>query len=823
MKRNFRLVFLALLIGAVLLLGRAFFTPVGTEANAVGINAQARPEALQAGAGQSAKVAAEFGRLPLYFIANRGQADKRVKFYAQSGGQTTWFTQEGVVVTLSRPVDQPGPSGKMKTRPGPASREKRPEIRTTAVGLSPVGLRKGVKIAALEPQEHKVHYFIGNNPKKWRTDVPTYRAVAYKEAYKGIDLKFYGDGRQLEYDIIVKPGGDPGRVKFQYAGIKGLEVTPAGDLAIKLPDGGTLLQKKPVVYQEINGTRVAREGKFKLHGDLAGHTYGFEVAAYDQKTPLIIDPVLDYSTYLGGSGGDMGMTIQVDGAGCAYVAGATYSKLTDPVPFPLVNYLTPQYGPNLWNCVFVSKFNAQGNGLLYSTYLGGNPSNDYYPEPPYGRIGLAVDAEGSAYITGWTNTTNFPTTAGVPYPTRWSDTDKDVSSVEAFVTKLSAAGNSLAYSTYMRGDHNDSAHAIVVDSQGNAYIGGYTESGRYVVGANFSLNGTTFANYYSGAGAPFITKLNPGGSAFLWTTALVVNDPNGVGYGGSWTGVAAMVAETSFGGGVWVTGDTLDLHFPVKRPLQANLVGSVNAFVTWVDSGGAIRFSTFWGGGVSQDSTRGFGIARGPNPNGDIYVCGETNNASFPTSPNASFPKSATAYQRTYGGGDLDAFLFRITNPSYTKPTLVYSTYLGGDYSEWAAAVAVDQNGNAYVTGFTNSTNFPLQNALYSTGGANIFVTQMGYDGAIMNLGYSTFIGNSAGFAGGGGGFGIAHNGNTSAYVTGGTNDGVGGSFPLVNPYQNTLRGDSDAFVLKISAALLPAPPPSLPMRVFPWLPLLLR
>lgn len=825
MKRNFWLVSLVLLIGSVLLIDPNFSGLAGAAAISEGLNPQGKPEIIQTGASQPAKVAAEFGRLPLYFIANRGQTDKRVKFYAQSGGQTTWFTKEGVAVSLSRPLAKPEPvKVKVKQRPGPMARAQMPEIKTTTVGLSPVGLRKGVKIAALEPQEHKVNYFFGNNPKKWRTDVPTYKAVAYREAYQGIDLKFYGDGRQLEYDIVVKPGADPNQVKFQYAGIKGLEVTPTGDLAIKLPDGGVLVQKKPVVYQEIAGTRVAREGKFKLHGDVAGHTYGFEVAAYDQKIALIIDPVLVYSTYLGGGDLDMGMTIQVDAAGCAYVAGATYSKLADPFPFPQVNPITnpSQYGPNMWNCVFVSKFNAAGNGLLYSTYLGGNPSNDYYAEPPSGRIGLAVDAAGSAYITGATMTTNFPHTTNAPYKTRWSDTYKNPASTEAFVTKLTSAGNGLAYSTYMRGDQTDFGHALAVDSLGNAYIGGYTESGSGDA-PHVTLNGTHFPPYFR---APFITKLDPGGSAFLWTRALVTG-PDDLNHGGTETGVQAMVAEPlnsshAYSGGVWVTGDTLDEQFPVINPLQASLAGQIDAFVTWVDQDGVIRFSTFWGGGTGPmgDYTHGYGIARGPN--GDIYVCGATNNAFFPTSPNASFPKSAIAYQPTYGGGDWDAILFRITNRYPQKPKLVYSTYLGGDATEEAQAVAVDQNGNAYITGATNSNNFPVQNALFPTQGANIFVAQMGYDGARMILGYSTFIGNSGAFAGGGGGFGIAHNGDASAYVTGGTNGGEG-SFPLVNPYQNMLRGGSDAFALKISAALLPAPPPGPSGLSLPWLPLLLK
>lgn len=773
---------------------------------------------MQTGEVQEARMAAGFGRLPSYFIANRGQVDKRVKFYAQSGGQTTWFTKEGVMVSLSRPIEKPG-LAKMRKRPGPPARTEGSKFKTTAVGLSPLDLCKGVKITALEPQEHRVNYFIGNDPKKWRTDVPTYKAVAYQGAYKGIDLKFYGDGRRLEYDIIVKPGADPNRVKFQYAGIKGLEVTPTGDLAIKLPDGEMLVQKKPVVYQDIAGVRVAREGKFKLHGDVAGHTYGFEVAAYDRKIPLIIDPVLDYSTYLGGSGTERGHTIQVDAAGCAYVAGVTDSRMADPFPFPRVNPALPsQYSPTFLRCVFVTKFNAQGNGLLYSTYLGGNPADDdLYYEPPYGRVGLAVDAAGNAYITGVTKTTNFPTTAGAAYRTRWSDYYKNPSSMEAFVTKLSAAGNSLAYSTYMRGNSNDDARAIALDSQGNAYIAGTTSSGNQINDSGYNrFNGFTFSPFYADIG--FVTKLNPSGSQFLWATGLTDFSQSVMGGGTLPFGIVAEPINSShvYSGGVWVTGETGDPYFPVRNALRDadnvvhdHLIGRINAFVTWVDQDGVIRFSTYWGGsnGEINQYTYGYGIARGPN--GDIYVCGATNNPYFPT--------SANAYQRTSPSDWEHAILFRFTNRYAQRPRLVYSSYLGGNCHDEAHGVAVDQNGNAYITGGTLSSNFPLQNALYSTAGNNIFVTQMGYDGARMVLGYSTFIGESAG-TGNGAGFGIAHNGQASVYVTGTTD---GGTFPLINPYQSTLRGH-DAFAFKLTGTPLPAPPPGPSGLGQPWLPLLL-
>jgi hypothetical protein len=763
-----------------------------------------------------------FCNLPIYFIENRGQADPRVKFYTQGGGQTTWFTKEGITFTLSKRPNN-AEMGAFTDRRGSKQRPRRQApAEVTAVNLCLVGSRRGVKISALEPQEHKVNYFLGNNPKKWYRDLPTYQAVLYQEAYPGIDLKFYGNTRQLEYDIVIKPGADPQQVKFRYAGIREMEVTKQGDLAIKLPDGNVLLQKKPVVYQEIAGARIAREGKFKLRGGMAGLTYGFEVAAYDNSHTLVIDPVLVYSTYLGGSGGEVGHNIQVDSAGCAYVTGVTTSRTSDTDPFPTLNALTNAKGgggpvTGGYTCIFISKFNAAGTGLIYSTYLGGKTNWDGTPAvddygfdyPQMERIGLAVDGSGCAYLTGPTWTLDFPTTPGAAYTNPYSYTDqyfsKTPQTAESFVTKLNSAGNDLVYSTYMRGDGNDIAKAISVENQlllGNsyaAYITGYTES--------IILNPpppTAPPPEISGSG--FLTKLNPDGTAFLWTKGLGNSTP----YGMVGEGKDVIFSGKPFSGGVWVTGETYDSNFPVVNALKDSngvihdhLIGSINAFVTWVDSEGVIRFSSYWGGGGINDYTCGYGITRGQD--GNIYVCGSTNNISFPTT---------NAIQPAFGGTDADAVLFKITNQwsrnggfplwtwIYQPPQVVYSTYLGGDLTDEAYAVVVDQKNNILVTGHTNSRNFPLKNPIYNEWGSNAFVTKISYDGTQMKLLYSTFIGSGAA------GYGIAVDIQDRVYVTGETNDNA---FPLRNAYQGILRGCTDAFVTKLKDTVS-----------LPWLMLLL-
>jgi len=713
-----------------------------------------------------------YGRLPLYFIENRGQVDKRVKFYSQNGGQTTWFTKEGVVVSLSRQLEKPAQTG-MKQRPGPPARSKRPEIRTTAVGLSPVGLRKGVKVTALEPQEHRVNYFIGNNPKKWRTDVPTYQAVAYREAYKGIDLKFYGDGRQLEYDIIVKPGADPNLVKFQYAGIKGLEVTPAGDLAIQLPDGGVLVQKKPVVYQEIAGTRVAREGKFKLHGDVAGHTYGFEVAAYDKAQPLIIDPVLVYSTYLGGTNHDYGVSIAVDSAGCAYVAGITSSTdFVPPAPSGVTSYQRVKQGGQ--ECYFLTKFNATGKALIYSNYLGGTTTDILIYEQYLPRVGLAVDAAGCAYIAGVTKSSNFPTTPpNVPYPSL-SASKISTHYDEAIVTKFNAAGNGLVYSTFMNGIEPNEANAIAVDANGNAFVTGKCQS-------YLSFNG--IPNFLGNAGeVGFLTKVNPSGSSFLFNKAL-----------GTSLSTTAWGVAVDQAGCPYVVGETQDLGFPTVNPIQASIGGEIGVFITkHAAANGATLFSTYLGGSTDKDGwpayNQGHGIA--VDQYGDIYVTGETTATNF--------PQAGGAVQENFGGPGTDAFVAKIHPVSPTK--LVYSSYLGGDSHDTGFAIAVNRKGEAYVTGSTDSTNFPLKNPLRILwNGTNAFVTKISFNGVKMSLVYSTLLGGGAGALTGDNarGLGIAVDKKGYAYVAGETSSQT---FPTsLNTYQPTKKYGSDAFVTKLS------------------------
>ncbi|TMH84546.1 MAG: hypothetical protein E6H44_14885 [Betaproteobacteria bacterium] len=628
-----------------------------------------------------ARVSQSYGKLPLHFEANQGQTHQDVRFLARGSGYSLYLTPTEAALTLTKqvsPARKPAAHGKSEPR-GAAT--------GTALRISFAGANPRPRVTGLEELPGKANYFIGNDPAKWRTNVPTYAKVRYTDLYPRIDLLYYGNQRQLEYDLVVRPGADPTRIVLDIQGADRLQVDAQGDLVLQTTVG-PIRQRKPVIYQEIDGVRKDIPGGYVLKGE---HQVGYKVAAYDASQPLVIDPILSYSTYLGGSNEDRDTRIAVDAAGNAYVAGETVSS-----NFPTTaGAFQTTFGGGVFGAgdVFVTKLNPTGSALVYSTYLGGSSSDAGY--------GIAVDAAGNAYVTGGTGSTDFPTTIGA------FQTTKGGGFRDAFVTKLNPTGSALVYSTYLGGSGDDYGEGIKLDAAGNAYVTGGTGSTVFPTTAGAFQR--TFGGPVFGAGDVFVTKLNPTGSALVYSTYL----------GGSSSDAGYGIAVDA-AGNAYVTGGTGSTDFPTTiGAFQTTKGGGFrDAFVTKLNpTGSALVYSTYLGG---SGNDYGYGIA--VDTLGNAYVTGVTFSTDFPTTPGA--------IQTTFGGGGGffrggDAFVTKL-NP--TGSALVYSTYLGGLGSDTGFAIALEYP-NAYVTGHTLSRNFPTTTGAFQTmhggGFQDAFVTKI--------------------------------------------------------------------------------------------------
>jgi hypothetical protein len=722
--------------------------------------------------GTTPRMVSDYGQLPLYFIENRGQVNRRVRYYVRGGGQTTFFTPKEVVLTLARPGKDPASSPFIKgldgkfgdlqgipptSNPAPEAgpgvarashrKSKTAQENLAVVRIKPVGLKKNAKLAGLHQTGHRVNYFIGNDPKKWRTDIPTYEAVVYKNAYAGIDLKFYGQGRQLEYDIVVQPGADPNQVKFAYQGVKKLEVTPAGDLALVLPDGGRLLQKKPLIYQEVAGQRLPVEGKYRLARQGARVTCGFALAAYDKTRTLVIDPVLVFSTCLGGTKWDSANALAVDYWGNVYLAGRTLSN-NFPTQSPIYGYK----GITGYDDVFVTKVSASGSALIYSTYLGGSVSE--------GASGIAVDGYGNAYVAG--------ATASEDFPTRNPLQGILLGYWDGFVAKINPAGNDLAYCTYLGSSNTDSLHGIAVDLVGNTYVTGYTESGDFP--GTDPPPPTPIYPYKSGADA-FMIKIKPDGSEILLFTFL----------GGSGEDMGNDIAY--FQGFVYIVGYTGSTDFlPLDNPFRT-YKGSYDAFFVKMTSEVGTVYCSSYLGGSGEDRAKAVAVDK----YGNAFITGITKSTDFPTTPNAPFPNLR---------GLSDAFVTRITNNSIYASTYLGGTGEGDEEAGYDIAVDPVKGRFVYVTGFTKSADFPVSHPLPGLGTyqgwGDAFVTKLDFLLELQFSQFSTYLGGESedrGMA-----VGVDQQGN--AYVTGYTRSA---DFPLKKPLY-TFKND-DVFLSKIGYA----------------------
>jgi hypothetical protein len=668
-----------------------------------------------------------FGKFPLYFIYNKGQVHKKAKFYAKASRYTLWLTGEGLIFdSLQRLENKDN-----------AKRSRRDVSRLLFLNAN-----KQPDIIPVGETKHRVNYFKGNKKSQWKCDIPTSQAVLYKGLYKQIDLRVYGIEKQVEYDWIVKPGGNPGDIQFVYKNVKNARVDKNGNLVIETKFG-ELLHKRPVSYQFVGDKKTEVIVEFKKTGR---HTYGFEIGEFNKKYSLIIDPVvLAYSTYIGGINQDYSLAIAVDDNGSAYISGFTYAP-----NFPTLNeFQTDQ----IYDDAFVTKIDTTKSGdysLVYSTYLGGSRLD-------HGR-GIAVDSSGNVYVTGDTSSTDFPIL---------NQYQSDQGAEDAFVVKLDTTKSgisSLVYSTYLGSSGSDMGRAITVDENGVVYVTGVTWESDFPILNQYQV--------YQARSDVFVTKLDTtksGESGLIYSTYLGGGDDE---YG---RGIA--VDNNSC---VYVVGDTYSSDFPIQAYYQS--VQSVHdIFVTKLDTtksgSSSLVYSTYLGG---NGDDRGMGIA--VDNDGNAFVAGETSSTNFPI---------LNQYQSDQGG--YDAFAAQLNTKQSGTSSLIYSTYLGGNGLDYCTGIAIDKMGYVYVTGGTNSSNFPILNEYQSMSlNYDTFVTKLdmrkiGFAGLI----YSTYLGGSAIETS----RGIAVDNKGNAYITGQTSSA---DYPIKNQYQTDPEIQRDAFVTKL-------------------------
>ncbi len=638
----------------------------------------------------------------LAFEPNQGQADPQVRYLARGPGYSLLLTSHEAVLA----------------RPGSP-------LRLRFAGANPAP-----RTAPLDPLAAYSQYYLGS----FHARVPRYGRVRYEQIYPGVDVIYYSRRGNLEYDLALAPGADPSRIRLEFDGARRIRLSADGDLLVETP-GGVVRQHRPAVSQD--GRPIA--GEYALLGK---RQVGFRLGAYDRSRPLLIDPILRFASLLGGAEDDSAAGVALDPGGNVYIVGTTTST-----NFPLFppNQPRPRGGKE----IFVTKLNAAGGGIAFSTYLGGSGDDV--------AAGAAVDPSGSLYLIGTTNSSNFP---GAGSGLRGGS--------DALVARVDPSG-ALISASYLGGDGHDTGAAIAIDSAGSAYVTGTTNS------SNFPTSSGAFKTFTNGQADVFVAKLGGSSGSLSYSTYLGGNDSD-QGFG--------IAVDAS--GSAYVTGVTNSPNFPVVGAHQATCAPSLtpftspcaDAFVTRLNPNGTgLLFSTFLGGRGSD-----LGRVVAVDPAGNAYVAGVTNSTNFPLQG---------PLQSTFLLGPQDLFLAKFS------PTgaLAYSTYLGGSGDDFPGGIAADAAGNAWVTGFTSSPNFPTVNPLPGRGTcpspcADIFVTEMNPSGSALL--FSTFLGGSGTDRANA----IALDSLGAAYVVGETNSP---NFPVTTgAFQVNPGGRTDAFLVRI-------------------------
>ena len=654
----------------------------------------------------------------LVFVANQGQISGAAQYYALQAGGAVYF--ESGTVVLDRAPRGDADLGLV--------------VRVTFPNHE-----EDMALRAAELQRAQVSSYVGNDPAGWRAALPTFGEVRYEGIARGADLVYRVQDGKLKYDVLLATGADLRGVRLRYEGVQSLEIDPSGELVLH-SDAGDLREAAPVLYQESEGRRVRVEGGYRKVSDAE---LGFWATAYDPSLPLVVDPSMIWSSFLGGDADDFANGIAADAAGNLIVVGSTSSS---DYPTTSGAYRRTLAGPR---DVFVTKLRADGTGLLWSTYLGGSDTDE--------AKSLFLDANGYIYLCGRTGSTDFPVTSGAFQRTHGGGL------TDGFVAKLAPNGSSLTFCTLLGGAYDDYAAAIAVNHSGNPTVAGVTGSGDFPTTPGVVRPEWT-PTFFDGTEG-FVAKLNSEGSGLVYSTFVG---------GGSVDGISGLAIDRE--DQPIVVGNTKSSSFPTTAgALRVTLGGAKDGFVTCLNSDATAYFySTYLGGGDLDVA-----IAVGLDGSGNAYVTGYTTSNDFPT--------TTGALQRTFaGGGDYDGFVCKLT-PDGNSFSLSYGTYLGGNAQDIPLSLAVTSDGLASLTGYTSSSDFPTTPGAFdatANGGDDAFVAAVAPDG--RSLWYSSYLGS----AGTDNGYSITPAGAGHVAVCGSTTES---SFPTTRRAYDRTHGSPGA------------------------------
>lgn len=671
-----------------------------------------------------------YGKLPINFEPNVGQTEESVSFIARGRGYSLFLKNDEALLSLKKGTE------------------------TAAVRMRIVSADPSARLTGIGETNGKTNYLVGNDTAAWRTNVPNYSKVRAEQTLPGVDAIYYGNGQQLEYDFVVAPGHDPASIKLSIDGPQNAKIDHnTGDLILET-GAGEIRQLKPIVYQETDNGRVEVAAGYRLVKDHGAYVASFDIASYDRSKDLIIDPILSYGSYLGGTGFDEGRAITVDSQGNAYVVGTTAS-LNFPTTTGVIKTTNPPSTNNVqWNDAFVTKIDPAGAAIVWSTYYGGRNGSEI-------GTGVAVTDSGEVLVSGTTTASDFPTVNA--YQSTFGGTD------DAFAAKLNATGSAIIYSTFLGGNNTDTGGHIALDhNTGDAIFSGYSSS------PNFSTTAGAYKQklcdspvscsgiFYTGS---YVVKLTAaGGGVYSTLFDASVND-----------------VKLDANNNAVIGGSVSGTNFPATSgAFQTTTSGGIEGFIAKLNPAGSeVVYGTYLGGGLQSDRVNGIAI----DATGNLYATGQTQNTAFPV--------TAGSYDQTYNGGE-DGF---VTKLDPTGSTLIYSTFLGGQGKDQPFAIGLGTDNSVFVAGETlGGTTFPLRNSLLGTNGS-IFLTRFNTDATALI--YSTLLGQ-------GGAYSLAVDSTNNAYVTGHTTNVVvtPNSFQPNHGATDSSSSSSsakDAFVLKVA------------------------